>query len=536
MRYIDESLLHLHRLHQYVYDETGRKWAEAYEREIRDIIAGSTHLSAVPHLKAQLAADRPLWEILALVDLYEEALQPALEARDAGAEALVAEAVPTLQAEFGPACLDFCALYPTAAGESARVVLPASPAQSAELVLKGLSMDDPLRLEDPIWWELTWQGAGYRLAFFTQGFETLELDFDGLEFRRQFYHAGSCFGHVEHPWQLLFAMAAAILEKYRADPALLNAQETGLLPMLHALRSLEHPVPEGAEEYHTAPLLEQLQTHGLGKAAKALQALAAAPDQKRNAKYARLMLCLRQADCEPLWRQLYQAIWSSQEGLPFATQGAALEAQRRQVTETLRAMGFQGEYPFFWQEGPKRRLTLLRSYEQDYLVGMERHGVYMVQALEIPAPDQPEIGFLSGTVFLRRKQQLPGAHPDLFTAMFEEKGRRCFQSLHLLHPNLTPGQKAVIAAKKARLEPLTREERKSLVQFPAAGILLLALLMGLLFGLLFTLLFGLLAGGILLIGGVPEAIRDFPWLFCFLFSGLGFGGCMGVVMLLQSRK
>lgn len=536
MQYIDENLLLLHRLHDYIYYDIQRKWAEVYEEEIRAIIAGSFQLTATPHLKEQLAPDRPLWEILALVDLYEESRDPATEARDAAVAALVAEVAPELQ-DCDSDLLDFCSLYPTADGTSAYVSLPTTPAQSARLVLQGLDMTSPLVLQDPIWWELTRQGSGYRLTYLTDAFERLELDFDGLHFQQQFYHAAACLTHVENPWLQLSNMAAGILEKSDTAPALLNEQETALLPMLHALYGLAELQPDADNASLFAPLLAQLQTHRLTKAEKALQALMNAPEKRREGKREKLLVCLRQAVCEPLWRQLYQAICDSQQGLPLAAgDNPDLPRKRQAVTNTLHAMGFQGEYPFFWQEGPKKGITLLRSYDQDYIVGREPYGFYMVQAFEAPILGRQDIYFTAGTVFVKKKDYVPGMRPDLFTAMFEEKGRRCFQNVMTLLSNLTPTAAATIAGKKARLEKLSKTERRSLVQFPLAGILLLALFAGLLFGVAFTLLFGAFISLILLLCGEAGAIFDFPWLFCFLLSSIGFGGCMGIIMLLQSRK
>ncbi len=536
MQYIDDGLLHLHDLHTYIYDDIKRKWAEVYEEEIRAKIAKAAHLSAVPHLKAQLAADRPLWEILSLVDLYEEQLPAALEARDVEAAALVAEAVPELQRQ-NLEFLDFCSLYPMPDRKSAYVGIPTSFAQEARLVLQGLEMDGALELQEPIWWELTRQGAGYRLSFLTDAFEMLELDFDGLQLQRQFYHAGSCCGYVENPWLLLSGMAEAILEKNGVDPTLLNEKEQALLPMLKALCGLEGFWLEDGVATLFAPLQEQLRAQGLIKAAVALETFCAAPENKRESRRQKLLHCLRQTDCEALWRQLYTSIMESQSGLPFATQeDSELVPKRQAVTNALHEMGFQGQYPFFWQEGPKKGVALMRSYDQDYTVMHEPHGFYMVQALEAPLFGKPDIYFVAGTVFVKKKDYFPGMCPDIFTAMFEEKGRRSYQNLLTVFSDLSPADAAIIAGKKARLEKLSKAERKSLVQFPVVGILFLCLLMGLFFGVSFTLLFGLFVALILLIGGELGAFWEIPWLGCFLFCTVAFGVGMAVVMLLQRRK
>lgn len=536
MQYIDDGLLYLQRLHQYIYEEIGRKWADLYEEEIRAILANSHHLSAIPHLQAQLASDRPLWEILALVDLYEERLASAMEARDAGAAALMAAAVPEGEAQ-APELPDFCSLYPMPGGKSAYVSIPTSFAQEARLVLQGLDIDEAVELPEPIWWELTRQGTGYRLSFLTDAFERLDLDFEDLQLQRQFYHAGSCFGAADNPWLLLSGMAEGILEKHRVAPKMLREEERALLPLLEALWKLEDPGQPQEGEGVLAPLLEALQTHHLTKAAAALEAFSAAPTNKQERLRQKLLVCLRQTECEALWRQLYTAIWNSQEGLSFVTADVPeLKQARQTVAETLHGMGFQGEYPFFWQEGPKKGVSLLNSYEQEYFVWNEPHGFYMVQVLEEPVFGKPGLSFMTGTVFVKAQDYVPGMRPDIFTAMFEEKGRRSYQTVLPMFSDLAPEQSAVIAGKRARLEKLSKEERKSLVQFPVLGILLLCLLMGVGFGVAFTLLFGLFVGLILLIGGEGGAFWDLPWLGCFLFCTLAFGGAMAGILLLQRQK
>lgn len=536
MQYIDKNLLLLHRLHDYIYYDVKRKWAEVYEDEIRAIIANSYQLSAVPHLKAQLAPDRPLWEILSLVDLYNETLPAAEQNRDAGVIALVREVAPQLQTqEIG--LLDFCSLHPTPDGKSARVVLPTRFAQKAHLVLQGLEMDGSLVLEEPIWWELTRRETGYRLSFLTEAFERLDLDFDGLQFQRAFYHAASCIGFTENPWLVLSGMAEAILEKHRVDAALLNQHEQALLPMLHALGNLEEDGEEERGEMCFAPLLEQLQEHNLTKAADALKKFSAAPAQKQEKYRQKLLVCLRQVACEPLWRQLYEAIMASQAGLPMAyADDPNLVHKRQAVTNTLQEMGFQGEYPFFWQEGPKKGLTLLQSYGQDYVVSGEQHGFYLVQALEAPVLGDPDIYFVVGTVFVKPKNYVSGMRPDIFSAMFEEKGRRCYQNVLTMFSDLTPTSAAIVAGKKARLEKLSKTERKALVQIPVWGILLLSLLMGVAFGLGFLLLFAPIVALVMLLAGEFGAFWQAPWLACFLFCTVAFGGAMAVIMLLQRRK
>ena len=380
---------------------------------------------------------------------------------------------------------------------------------------------------------------------------------DGEDFSVAFSQAEvevECFNCVDgevywdDPWTYLYMLASLISYKSKIATAYCNALEEELLPLLDEICYLQGLYAQKMEFPQLKALADQF---GFDKLTRAFCKLEALPGKKRENACRRVKFLLCEQEYEPLWRQIFEKIKASQAQYPQKTDhccdGELLNQKRSAIQKIMESHGFLGEYPNFQMRGPISGLHLESSYNQSYFVAGEKNVISHVHCIEgCDCDGSPVFQFLCGIEFLRKDEQ-PG---DIYSCLFNARGRRLYRWVRDYRLLDAPAEKpdldeqlAQIAVKKARLQRLTPAEKK--LYFDGTGIgwpifWWFLLLGGGIFGILMTLsMMLIIAIVIALFGGfreLPQIMAECPWGYMLMFCWAAFGGTMGIVSLLASKK
>lgn len=378
--------------------------------------------------------------------------------------------------------------------------------------------------------------------------EEMAVAFSQAETRVERYNCVDAVVYWDDPWGYLRVLADEICYKAEAVEGHCNALEKQLLPLLEEIRHL-HGVWEEEPGY---PELKALANDlGFVKITQALSRLELLRGKKRLPACRGLNALLCRQEYEPLWRVIFEKIRQSQAEYPLEAavrcDAEVLQRKRKAVQKIMKNSGFSGVYPDFTMRGPISGLHLEGSYEQSYFVAGEKNVVSHIHCMEACSSEgEPVIQFLCGIEFLKKGEE----GKDIYSCLFNAKGHRMFRWVKDFRLLGAPAEVrnmdqhlAKIAVKKARLQRLTREEKKLCNVGAAPGWSLFwafLLIGGGIFGVLMTLgmlLLSVVAIGLLDgFGEVPRFLAIVPWHYILLFCWLGFGFSMGVITMLAMRK
>lgn len=363
-----------------------------------------------------------------------------------------------------------------------------------------------------------------------------------------------CFNCVDgevywdNPWQYLQMLADMISYKAQVSEVYCNDLEWKLLPLLEDISNLNDVWKEKVEFTRLKALADDF---GFTKITQVLCKLETMPGKKRESACRRVNALLCHQEYEPLWRAIFEKIKASQAEYPRKTDiccdAELLKKKRSAVKKIMESHGFDVEYPDFTYHGSISGLHLESSYNQSYFVAGEKNVVSHIHCVEGCDPDgKPVFQFLYGIEFLKKGEE----RGDIYSCLFNAKGHRMFRwvkDYRLLGAPAegtgTDQQLAHIAAKKARMQKLTVEERKLYNRGTAAGwpmFWYFMLIGGGIFSVLMTL--GMLLMCVLIIGlldgfaSLPEFLGSVPWVFILLFCWIGFGSSMGIITVLAAKK
>lgn len=382
------------------------------------------------------------------------------------------------------------------------------------------------------------------------------------------YNAFECTAFFGDPWDYICDIAYSVIKKAELDVSLCNSRERELLPILgemsllsnftffsrlHTLRKTGDGTPAA---YLTFPYMHGLAVkYGCDKILNLLDRLESiSPDSsKYQREIGKLKSCLCEQKNEPLWRELFDKIRSSQEEYPNKIEihfpADVLSGLRESVEGLFHERGYDGAYPDFVKKAPMRGIHLEESYGTDYLVGMEKRVFRRIHCIESLDPDgQLRVQFLTGTALLRRNEE----EGDIYSCLFNAKGRRIYHTVNYSLPDkwgdASPGTIADlevsvnIAAKKAELRRLDKAERLAYHGHSGGIFIFLSFLIiagGMFAAAMMTCAFIILSILTLTLVGPGEfasMMQAIPWLPLFLFAWISFGVCMGLVTVLCKTK
>lgn len=538
MRYINVKALCCYDLHLYIHMQIGMKAVNKKEKEIREYISLMKNLENFSEVKYYLDEHRTIDEIVSFVEENCQQYHNRLEEKDKAISALLKKIDPKLQYEDVFTC--DLSIRPDKNSEDAYFDMYSSQELSRKLILKNASIKEDLEIIDPWWYELSETSDGYCIEIITDDYKTVKVNCSDIVFEKKFFNAISGISDFKNPWGILSDMSYVICEKERTNPELLNEKEKQILPVLHFVRGVTNRFfsADVSEDVFSAFEI-LLKNFGFNKGVKLLEKCKLAKDHNQKLKaYRKLTIYLCRAECESLWRNIYNDICESQRGIPFGEyqiKQENLDENRKAITDIFYSKGYKGEYPEFYKENCKKKTACYTSYGISYFAFNEKHVYHIVRVIE--SPWKPIFSFFSGTVFLKETEYKSGFKPDIFYAMFNAKGRRVYKTVQTFDESVKAEDLAEIAVKRAELKRLTKNEKDCMNEPSARLLLIFALIMALFFGLFFTVVFG---GAMLIFheivsGEVPE-LQSFPWLQCFLLSTILFGISLAAIFLFHSEQ
>ncbi len=341
------------------------------------------------------------------------------------------------------------------------------------------------------------------------------------------------------PWVYLAIIAWQICDKAIIAPDMLNQKEQDLLPLLKELEQFFFVPPNEPCDF---PLLHKL---AVGNGFEDLEKFfkkAQNPKGKQR-PVSRLIHELSKLRCKPLWNVVYSKIKESQQDYPCP------ETENKDhikiIDSAMHEQGFEGSFPDYVKTGITNRSITAESYGSTRTVAKGKNAVYRVHCQEsIDNGELKGINFLCGTAVL--KEGASADETDIYYCAFDSKGKNLFDVIyHYMYEDYNPQaflkNAATVAAKRAERIKLSKSERAYLNKITPSfekTFLTVFFFGGGFFSIGFTMLSLLVA----LIAAVAtgenagEFLKDIPWLFVVVFTWIGFGGAMGLITAISSKK
>lgn len=350
-------------------------------------------------------------------------------------------------------------------------------------------------------------------------------------------------GFFDNPWETLWSIMGGIVQKSQLPGVVLNAQEKELLPLFEEGICLSqwHPYREDLR----FPLFKELCVQrGYGRLGCLLEGLEQAKSVSKYGWWAHKILKeLSKEKYEPFWRELYGQVEQSQKGYPSRLElGEAppyLQQVREEIQREMVQQGYEGTYPNFVKIGPMKGLHFVESHGMDYLVGCHKRVAYHIRCQEEIMANFLTVSFLCGTHLLKKEE----TSQDAFTCAFSQKGHRLFEDFSYTIERKKDvkelGKMVRIAVKKSQLQSLTKEEKQAITPFCVSAwkiFLLFFMLMGGLFAAMFTPAMMGMSALLTWLDGLPVVFFEPFWWWIFLFSWIGFGLPMAIIMTCARRK
>ena len=397
---------------------------------------------------------------------------------------------------------------------------------------------------------------GYLENYFYEWEKSFALSFETARVETTVYDVCSNSTIDENPWSYLQSVCYCIGMKAKLPGTVVNEQEKNIMPVIEEICALSYWLDfQHHPKYQLFPELKALTSrYGCKKAEALLEKLETIPTEENryDRTVRKLLACLCEQKCQPMWREIYKKLLESQEAYPDKADTyidqQSLSKIRRSIEIQMAAHGYIGAYPDFVKTGSMPGIHLENSYNMTYWVGMARRVQYHIHCTEnYEEEDYLTIQFLCGTAFLKKDEK----ETDIYDCLFNAKGRRLFHLVHHYVPlpgneNAKPddlGLSIRFAVKRAECIKLSKAEQKAFYRKSLPGWDLfwqIFLFMGGFFGISMTL--GMLLIWILasIIDGTGstllEILQDFPWLLIMSFCWIGFGGAMGIIEVLAHRK
>ncbi len=387
----------------------------------------------------------------------------------------------------------------------------------------------------------------------TAGLSEVSIDFDPIE-----DHI-SLFDYSEQlvvtslagaPWELIALQLDEIREKAMIlGMDHLNLREVELLPLagFEPLSQFRFDHWERLGEHPDALRIfsDRCRTSGSHHLVAHLEEYVASRGRSRRRALKKLREALAEKDSEAFWRALAGDIRNAAGTYPSFPAGAwDYGGERKRVTDELRALGYDGEYPHFRKEGPLRGIHLAGSADRNWFAFREKHMASLITVMTANDGDQqPTIAYVCSTVFLREEEVGRMNELDGWSGFFTDDSRR---QGRILYPRATANGITDLAARVAELEALDHHDRSRLI--PTGGssntlflILMSTLIGGSLFGVGMLLITVLLSSVVSLaetgsLAMVSGLFRDLPPLQIVLMTGIPFGSSMGILLAIMMKR
>lgn len=350
-----------------------------------------------------------------------------------------------------------------------------------------------------------------------------------------------------NPWEIFFYSFLYFKTKRNASDFAMNEKERALYPIFSEIACLFGEAPD---QRATFPCLRTCaERYGCQKILRRIDSL---EKKKRLSTVSRMTLLneLSSAVCEPMWRELYEALQESQSGygqrddVSEALSSDAVSVLHQAIAERMRENGYSGCYPDFEKSIAIRAPRRGFSDGQVYVIAFQKNVRCRVHCEEYYIGDGDfTVRFFCGTAILGQGERAD----DIVSCLFRKNGKRFCDSVdYFCHLNaskddlmfpLTIEETVDCAVKHAELLPLTKRERKA-VHSVRGGAFLPMFLLWLAVGLIF---FGGGMALLLLIHDLCVGSMSSPanyvavWLGCGGVWGAAMGFLMGLIGTFHRR-
>lgn len=408
----------------------------------------------------------------------------------------------------------------------------------------------------------------YRISFIQRD-ETVTIDFTDLRLETQLFDYSAIFLVSGSVWVIISdALTALGTKKDILGEDFLNAKEKAIWQLGEF-----SPIHGIGRKYESVS--------GDKKAAELFAAYAVKAGNRRIAELIRqysdavganarkkvsadLKRELVKPESEALARMILADIKNAASEYPsvaeFYVPTDKLKAAYQVIADTLRARGYKGEYPHFRKMSALKGVRLAEMQGLPVFIGTKKHMASMIDCFVYNTgfKEQPFIiYFTASTVFLKKDELYNFESLDGLSGYFPYKHHRRARSVtpavyHGDEINYSLAESAIIAAKTAEIEKLTKEERRqysigSQGNYGLGFLLIMTMSLGTLFGIIVItalILAGIVVGyplNLLASDPLPfnEFIRvhfEFPWHYAFVFCVFGFGLPIAVIFALSKKR
>ena len=536
-----------------IYSHISSLYADKYgnislskEKKIRRLI-NKSYLSQLPlEIQKELSNDVSFADMLEYLKEQNSEYERMLEQRDKKLESVARELCPE-DVSLVRMLMTSENLHFLSADDSVEITVSESYSYSCFLILQHVEVAGTLPVDylhgDCLdYYELSKCGSLYclELAYYDYDDEYSEkicrITFSGAKSRKERYNGLQIAYGFETPWEYLCSVADE-LSHCKGAGCELNEMEKDLMPVTEALNNLRSR--DWTADY--SALYDMAEQVGL--------------IELRRIAAKKLLLKLNDRCYEPLWRFIYSRLEESQAQYPnkadVLCEWIHVEGTRITIVEKLKEYGFAGKYPDFYKASSMGGPKLVASYGQSYFIAHEKNVIHHIKCIESYEGDL-RIIFICGTTCLRKDESVK---TDTFSCMFNTKGRRSFHTITAECPQTVPeymeklppiSDFAEVAAKKASLIKLTKEERKNSWFRDSSGsatmfLIALWIIAGIFLGLCMTAGFIVLEFLAYLIikgslRGFLVLFMDTPWWMVFLGCAIPIVGIMSVLTITGNKK
>lgn len=383
--------------------------------------------------------------------------------------------------------------------------------------------------------------------------KTVTVFFESAKEKFRVFNAFKNVGFFSNePWRRLCEICGAITAKGALLPELLNEKEKEILPLAMFVFAIGNPADavnlKVSDEFYRLA-----KENGTKKVTELLDRFAFSMGKKKIKATAELFFELNKAENENLFRRASEIISLSQKDYPSFAEGneklfEKVIKKREEITRTLHALGYVGEYPSF-SKRKNIKLSSFNSYGLTYSLINEKDVFCTVDFFET-SPDEKDviITALSGTMTSKGKT---AEITDALSCFFNTKGKshgECTSFVISQDDDVvvscsarSADSFALIAAKRAELKRLSKSEAEYAKRRHLS--FWTYLFMGVIFGVGFSVLFTptmMVSSSIIEHSPFIEIAKDPLWreifLFCFLVGGILFPLAMFIAEKIASKK
>lgn len=136
---------------------------------------------------------------------------------------------------------------------------------------------------------------------------------------------------------------------------------------------------------------------------------------------------------EPFWREIFNMLVESQEGIPSYLEDSvskeAFENHKNLITERMNSLGYNGTYPDYYKKDRVMKPTMFRSYNMSYVVSCEKYAEHHIHCWSVWQDGVINTNIMAGVIFNKSDD----AVTDIYSTMFDNNGKSAFSIISTLY-------------------------------------------------------------------------------------------------------